>query len=105
MIDVKIDDKKIIVRGHAPRDEPGRPSVVCAAVSAAVQTVLTGLELAGNDRTWTAPEEHGGFIEIDKTGLKHDETTAFLLALLKIQLERIAEAAPQAIQVTDNRTK
>ena len=103
MIKVTIDEKKIIIRGHAPREEPGKPSIVCAAVSAAVQTVLTGLELAGNENAWTVPQDKSGFIEIDKEKLNHDEKTAFLLGLLHIQLVKIADAAPESIKVTDKR--
>ena len=103
MINAVFYHDKIVIRGHAPREDARHPSIVCAAVSAAVQTVLTGLELAGNEGAWTAPEEYSGEIVIDKRALRCDPQTAFMLGLLYVQLEKIAQAAPEALKVTDKR--
>lgn len=97
MIKATICDKFVHVDGHAPR-EPGAPeNLVCAAVSALVQTTQVSLNALVHADTPNY-DEASGHIWFDIEGGDSPGATLLLQALV-IGLEEIGESHPGTIQV------
>lgn len=98
MILVTIADERLIIRGHAPREEPGH-EIICAAVSATAQMMITGLTVAGVPETsFSDPQEHGGEIIIDLSQVDYaDRACRVVLTAGVSQLMSIQEARPAAM--------
>lgn len=98
MILVTIADERLIIRGHAPREEPDH-EVICAAVSATAQAIIAGLTIAGVPETsFSDPQEHGGEIIIDLSQVDYsDRACRVVLTAGVSQLMSIQEARPAAM--------
>ena len=98
MILVTIVDERLIIRGHAPREEPDH-EIICAAVSATAQMMITGLTIAGVPETaFSDPQEHGGEIIIDLSQVDYaDRACRVVMTAGVSQLMAIQEARPAAM--------
>lgn len=98
MILVTIVDERLIIRGHAPREEPDH-EVICAAVSATAQMMIEGLTIAGvPEMAFSDPQEHGGEIIIDLSQVDYsDRACRVVLTAGVSQLMSIQEARPAAM--------
>ena len=100
MILVTIADERLIIRGHAPREEPDH-KIICAAVSATAQMMVAGLTIAGVPETsFSAPQEHGGEIIIDLSQVDYsDRACRVVLTAGVSQLMAIRKERPLAILI------
>lgn len=100
MIIVTINDDRLIIRGHAPRQEPDH-EIICTAVSATVQMMIAGLTVAGVPETsFSDFHEHGGEIIIDLSQVDYtDHACRVVLTAGVSQLMAIRKERPLAILI------
>ena len=95
VIQIYMDGSKILVEGHAGFAPPGQ-DIVCAAVSALVQTLVLSLDLL-------APGEAAFHIESGKAVIQfqsHSEKSRLLVRSFFVGMEQIAAAYPENVSMT-----
>ncbi len=100
MIKISIEDDKLIIRGHSSAEDKDH-EVICAAVSATAQMLMLGLRLAGvPEDAFSEPEEHGGEVVIDLTGVEEMGSACRVVLCAGIfQMMSIANARPKSVSV------
>lgn len=94
MIKVKINPKKITIKGHADYEDYGK-DIVCASVSSIVTTTINAI-ISFNDKS-IKYESSEGLVVIDIINM--DETTKKLLDNMVSLLDELSVDYPKNIKV------
>ncbi len=75
--------------GHAEYAKPGKPDVLCAAISALTVSTINSLEVLAGEVLTTAEDEKTGFLKCDFESILQ-EKSCFLMDSLVFSLKNIS---------------
>lgn len=101
MITAEITRTQLTITGHAGAGEPGH-DIVCAGVSALVQTFKAGVENFTQDNVKTAVDTSTGQIQGFVWGEQMSEGLKVLIDTLWLGLEMIADEYSQNVRTVIN---
>lgn len=75
--------------GHAEYAKPGRPDIVCAAISALTIGTVNSLEELAGERIQVTADEKSGFLKCDFESILQ-EKSSFLMDAMVFSLENLS---------------
>ena len=99
MIEISRHNDGVTIRGHANYAQPGQ-DIVCAAVSALVQTFVVSVEELTADKLKVTQNEQGQIQTIQYRKLS--EAAQLLLASFFVGIRMIADSYPSNLRLTEH---